>query len=97
MSKTEYKQLRIRLEVREHEMVQQYADDCGVSISEYIRKILRKEPLIQRPTQNAVEHFWAIQDFKEKLMACFSSLPKEEGAQILRSLDELLLQSKRLI
>ena len=81
----------------EYAQIQNNAASCGLSISDYVRKLLREEPLIQKPRQDAIEHFRSLQLFKAELEDALADLPVERRRYIMPALNKLLLESKRLI
>ena len=90
-------ELRVRLTDAEYAQIQNNAARCGLTISDYVRKLLRKEPMIQKPRQDSIEHFKSLQLFKMELEDMMAGLPVERRRQIMPTLDKLLLESKRLI
>lgn len=97
MNRIHYKDLRVRLTKEEHSRIVNYANECGLTISNYVRKRLHDEPLIQCPTQGVLEHFRALQDFRFTLRPLMNRLSDEEYENISRDLDELVGQGKRLV
>ena len=90
-------ELRVRLTDAEYAQIQNNAARCGLTISDYVRKVIREEPLIQKPRQDAIEHFKSLQLFKMELEDVLSGLPMERRGHIMPAMDKLLLESKRLI
>lgn len=97
MSRKCTNELRVRLTDAEYTQIQNNAARCGLTISNYVRKLLREEPLIQKPRQDAIEHFRALQMFRAELEDALSDLPAERRGYVMPTLDKLLLESKRLI
>ena len=97
MSRKCTSELRVRLTDAEYAQIQNNAARCGLTISDYVRKIIRKEPLIQKPRQDVIEHFRSLQLFKATLEDALADLPKEKCRRIMPALDKLLLESKILI
>ena len=90
-------EMRVRLTDAEYAQIQNNAARCGLTISDYVRKVIREEPLIQKPRQDAIEHFKSLQLFKMELEDVLSGLPMERRGHIMPAMDKLLLESKRLI
>ena len=97
IGRTADKQFRLWLTTKDYEQVQKCANACGLTATEYIRKTLRGEPLILRPTQNAVEHFQSMQQFQVELISALDYLPRDKSGRISQSFNVLLQQAKRLI
>ena len=97
MGRNNTKELRVRLIDAEYEQIQNNAARCGLTISDYVRKLIREEPLIQKPRQDAIEHFRLLQMFKATLEDALADLPMEKCRRIMPALDKLLLESKILI
>ena len=47
-------ELRVRLTDAEYAQIKNNAARCGLTISDYVRKLFREEPLIQKPRQDAI-------------------------------------------
>lgn len=90
-------ELRVRLTNAEYAQIQNNAARCGLTISDYVRKLLREEPLIQKPRQDAIEHFRSLQLFRTELEDVLAGLPAERRGHVIPVLDKLLLESKCLI
>lgn len=97
MGRKNAKELRVRLTDAEYAQIQNNAVRCGLTISDYVRKLIRAESLIQKPRQDAIEHFRLLQMFKATLEDALADLPIEKCRRIMPALDKLLLESKRLI
>ena len=97
MNRNSTSELRVRLTDAEYSQIQNNAVRCGLTISDYVRKLIREEPLIQKPSQNAIEHFRSLQLFKAALEDVLVGLPAERRGHVMTVLDKLLLESKRLI
>lgn len=97
MSRKCTSELRVRLTEAEYAQIQNNAAKCGLTISDYVRKLIREEPLIQKPRQDAIEHFRSLQMFRVELEDVLSGLPVERYGHVMPALDRLLLESKRLI
>ena len=90
-------ELRVRLTDAEYKQIQNNAVRCGLTISDYIRKLIREEPLIQKPRQDAVDHFRSLQLFKAELEDVLSGLPVEKCGHVMPVMDRLILEGKKLI
>lgn len=97
MSRKCTSELRVRLTDAEYAQIQINAASCGLTISDYVRKLLREEPLIQKPRQDAIEHFRSLQLFRMELEDVLAGLSMEKRRRVVSALDKLLLESKRLI
>lgn len=97
MSRKCTSELRVRLADAEYAQIQNNAARCGLTISDYVRKLIREEPLIQKPGQDAIAHFRSLQLFKADLEAVLTSLSMERRGHIILMLDRLLLEGKRLL
>ena len=97
MSRIHKKELRVRLTEKEYAQVIVCADTCGLTISAYIRKLLHNQPLIQRPTQGAVEHFQTLQGFQREFISILEFLPCNRQEQLKIALEKLLREGKQLI
>ena len=97
MGRKNAKELRVRLTDSEYAQIQNNAAKCGLTISDYVRKLIREEPLIQKPRQEAIEHFRSLQLFKAEQEDMMDGLPMEKRRRIMSVLDKLLLEGKRLI
>ena len=97
MGRENAKELRVRLTDAEYTQIQNNAARCGLTISDYVRKLIREEPLIQKPKQDSIEHFRSLQMFKATLEDALADLPREKCRRIMPALDKLLLESKMLI
>ena len=97
MSRKCTSELRVRLTDAEYAQIQNNAVRCGLTISDYVRKLIREEPLIQKPRQDAVEHFKALQMFRVELEDALTGLPMEKRRRIMPALDKLLLEGRMLI
>ena len=53
MSRKCTSELRVRLTDAEYVQIQNNAANCGLTISDYVRKLIREEPLIQKPKKAA--------------------------------------------
>ena len=89
--------MRVRLTDAEYAQIQNNAARCGLTISDYVRKLIREEPLIQKPRQDAIEHFKSLQLFKMELEDVLPGLPMERRRHIIHVLEKLLLECKQLI
>ena len=67
MSRKCTSELRVRLMDADYALIQNNAARCGLTISDFVRKLLREEPLIQKPRQDAIEHFRALQMFRTEM------------------------------
>lgn len=90
-------ELRVRLPDVEYAQIQNNAARCGLTISDFVRKLLREESLIQKPQQDAIEHFRSLQLFKAELEDVLAGLPVERRGYIVTVLDSLVLEGKRLV
>ena len=90
-------EMRVRLTDAEYAQIQNNAARCGLTISDYVRKLIQEEPPIQKPRQDAIEHFRSLQLFKMELEDMMVDLPMEKCRHIMSALDKLLLEGKRLI
>jgi len=81
----------------EYAQIQNNAERCGLTISDYVRKLIREEPLIQKPRQDAIEHFRSLQMFRAELEDALSGLPVERYSHVMYALDKLVLEGKKLI
>jgi len=90
-------ELRVRLTDAEYAQIQNNATRCGLTISDYIRKLIREEPLIQKPRQSAIEHFKSLQLFRMEFEDVLSGLPMERYKRVILTLERLLLEGKQLI
>ena len=90
-------ELRVRLTDAEYAQIKNNAARCGLTISDYVRKLFREEPLIQKPRQDAIEHFRSLQMFRMGLKDALAGLPMERCGHVMPALEKLLLESKRLI
>ena len=90
-------ELRVRLTDTEYTQIQNNAARCGLTISDYVRKHIREEPLIQKPRQDAIEHFKSLQLFRIELEDVLSGLPMERRRHTMFALEKLLLEGKQLI
>ena len=97
MSRKNTRELRVRLTDAEYTQIQNNTARCGLTISDYVRKLLREEPLIQKPKHDAVEHFKSLQLFKMELEDMLADLPVEKRGHIMPALEKLLLEGKQLI
>ena len=97
MSRKCTSELRVRLTDAEYAQIQNHAARCGLTISDYVRKLLREEPLIQKPRHDAIEHFRSLQLFKAELEGVLSGLPVEKCGHVMPALDKLVLEGKKLI
>ena len=97
MSRKCTSELRVRLTDAEYAQIQNNAARCGLTISDYVRKLVREEPLIQEPRQDAIEHFRSLQLFKTEFEDMLADLPMKKRSQIMPALEKLLLEGKRLI
>lgn len=97
MSRKCTSELRVRLTDTEYAQIQNNAARCGLTISDYVRKLIREEPLIQKPRQDAIEHFRSLQLFKAELEDMLTDLPTEKRRRVMPTLEKLLLESKCLI
>ena len=97
MKRIHNKDLRVRLTEKEHAQLMKHAEDCGLTTSAYIRKLLHNEPLILRPLDGAVEHFKAMQEFRTEYARIANHLPHDERERIDSLLEMLLRQSRQLI
>lgn len=97
MSRKCTSELRIRLTAAEYAQIKNNAARCGLTISDYVRKLLRGEPLIQKPRQDAIEHFRSLQLFKADLEDVLVGLPVGRYRHIVSAMDKLLLEGKNLI
>ena len=97
MGRKNAKELRVRLTDAEYTQIQNNAAKCGLTISDYVRKLIREEPLIQKPRQDTVEHFKSLQLFRMELEDMLADLPMERCRQIIPMLDTLVLEGKKLI
>lgn len=97
MNRKNKSELRVRLTDTEYAQIQNNAARCGLSISDYVRKLLREEPLIQKPRQDAIEHFRALQLFKAELEDVLVGLPVERCGHVMPAMDRLILEGKKLI
>ena len=97
MGRKNTKELRVRLTDAEYAQIQNNAARCGLTISDYVRKLIREEPLIQKPKHGAVEHFKSLQMFKMEIVEILAGLPKEKCGHVIPKLERLLLESKHLI
>ena len=91
------KELRLRVTRQEHEKILREAHTCGLTVSEYIRKRLRGEPLIHRPTQSALQHFHSLQELQVELMPLLNKLPREDTLRAIRLLGVLIQQGRQMI
>lgn len=97
MGRKNTRELRVRLTDAEYTQIQNNAARCGLTISDYVRKLIREEPLIQKPGQGAIEHFKSLQLFKMELEDMLADLPVEKRRHITPALEKLLLEGKQLI
>lgn len=97
MGRKNAKELRVRLTDAEYTQIQNNVARCGLSISDYVRKLVREEPLIQKPGQDAIEHFRSLQLFKTEFEDMLADLPMKKRSHIMPALEKLLLEGKRLI
>ena len=97
MSRKCTSELRVRLSDAEYAQIQNNAERCGLTISDYVRKLIREEPLIQKPRQDAIDHFRSLQLFKAELEDALSALPAERRGHVMPVLDRLMLEGKKLI
>ena len=97
MSRKCTSELRVRLTDTEYAQIQNNAARCGLTISDYVRKLLEKEPLIQKPRQDAIEHFRALQLLKVELEDVLAGMPMERRRRVMHVLDRLMLEGKKLI
>ena len=97
MSRKCTSELRSRLTAAEYAQIKNNAARCGLTISDYVRKLIREEPLIQKPRQDAIEYFRSLQLFKAEQEDMMAGLPIEKRRRIMSALDKLLLEGKRLI
>lgn len=97
MSRKCTSELRVRLTDAEYAQIQNNAARCGLTISDYVRKLLREEPLIQKPRQDAIEHFRTLQMFRAELEDMLSGLPMERCGSVMPVMDRLILEGKKLI
>lgn len=97
MGRKNTRELRVRLKEMEYAQIQNNAARCGLTISDYVRKLLREEPLIQKPRQDAIAHFKSLQLLKMELEDMLADLPVEKRRHITPALEKLLLEGKRLI
>ena len=97
MSRQFTSELRVRLTDAAYAQIQNSAARCGLTISDYVRKLLREEPLIQKPGQDAIVHFRSLQLFKVDLEAVLAELPVKKQEHITHMMGKLLLEGKRMI
>ena len=97
MSRKCTSELRVRLTDAEYTQIQNNAARCGLTISDFVRKLLREEPLIQKPRQDAIEHFRALQMFRTEMEDVLSGLPVERYSHVMYALDKLVMEGKKLI
>lgn len=92
MSRKCTSELRIRLTDAENAQIQNNAARCGLTISDYVRKLIREEPLIQKPRQDAIEHFRSLQLFKAELEDILTDLQMEKRRRVMPTLEKGRLQ-----
>lgn len=97
MSRKCTSELRVRLADAEYAQIQNNAARCGLTISDYVRKLIREEPLLQKPRQDAITHFRSLQLFKSDLEAVLAELPVKKQEHITHMMGKLLLEGKRMI
>lgn len=97
MSRKCTSELRVRLTDAEYMQIQNNAVMCGLTISDYVRKLIREEPLLQKPRQDAIAHFRSLQLFKSDLEAVLAELPVKKQEHITHMMGKLLLEGKRMI
>ena len=97
MSRKCTSELRVRLTDAEYAQIQNNAANCGLTISDYVRKLLREELLIQKPRQDAIEHFRSLQMFRAELEDVLVGLPEERCGHVMPAMDRLILEGKKLI
>ena len=97
MSRKCTSELRVRLTDAEYMQIQNNAAMCGLTISDYIRKLIREEPLIQKPIIKAVAHYQELQRFRADLQINSSGIPEEKRESIMLALDRLVAESKSII
>ena len=97
MGRKNTKELRVRLTETEYAQIQNNAARCGLTISDYVRKLICEEPLIQKPRQDAIEHFKSLQLFKAEFEDMLADFPMEKRRRIMPALEKLLLEGKQLI
>ena len=88
MGRKNAKELRVRLTDAEYAQIQNNAARCGLTISDYVRKLIREELLIQKPRQDAIEHFKSLQLFKMELEDMLAELPVEKCRRTMPALDK---------
>lgn len=97
MSRKCTSELRVRLTDVEYMQIQNNAVMCGLTISDYVRKLIREEPQLQKPGQDAIAHFRSLQLFKSDLEAVLAELPVKKQEHITHMMEKLLLEGKRMI
>ena len=84
--------IRVRLTEQSYIKAQRYADQCGVTISEYMRRVAERRKIVSRVEQNVVNELRRLGGLLKHVHTESGGAYSEDTANLIRLMQRFILE-----